>query len=77
MRMVVLQRPQDIGERLELLRGQCVREMLLDRPHMGRGRAPEDARAVCGQGHLSSAAVRGAIVPSDETPALHPPEVMG
>ncbi len=73
---MVLQRAQDIRERLELLWCQRVSEVLLYRPHVGRGRAPEDSCSVSSQGDLSAAAVGGAIVTADKPPSLHPPEVM-
>ena len=38
---MVLQRVQDIGERVKLLGRQGVGEVLLDGAHMRRGRAPE------------------------------------
>ena len=74
---MVLQSPQDIGERLELLRCQRVSEVLLYGPHMGRSRTPEYPRSLCSQDDLSAAAVGGAVLTADQTPSLHPFEVMG
>jgi len=74
---MVLQRLQDILERLELLRRQGVGEVLLYSPYMGRGRTPEDPRSLCSQDDLGSAVVGGAVLTADQVPSLHPFEVMG
>ena|ERR1700694_1835304 len=74
---MVLQRPENIGERLELLRRQRVTEVSFDGPEVGCSRTPKRRRPVCCQRDLSTAAVGGAVVATDQTPSLHPPEVMG
>jgi hypothetical protein len=74
---MVLQRPQDIGERIELLSCQGVSEVLFYGSHMGRSRAPEDPRSLCSQDDLSTAVVGGAVLTADQTPSLHPLQVVG
>ena len=74
---MVLQRRENAGERIELFRGECVCEVLLDRSDVGRGRAPENPRSLGCQDDLGAPVVGGAVLPADQVPSLHPLEVMG
>jgi len=74
---MALQRLEDLGERLELFRRQCISEVFLYGPHVGRSRPPEDPCPVPSEGNLSTSAVGGAVVAADQTPLLHPSELMG
>jgi hypothetical protein len=46
---MVLERPQDIGERLQLLRRQRIDKLSLNGPQVGRARAPESRSAAFSQ----------------------------
>src|SRR5258708_35017721 len=74
---MLLERLQDIGERLQLLRGQRVYKMLLDSPQVGCARSPECRHAVFRKQDLGSAIVGSAVLTPDEPALLHPSKVMG
>src|SRR6266498_1767010 len=73
---MVLQRLQNVGERLELLGRQGVSEVLLDNPHVECSRTAEHPRSVVDERDLSTAAVSNAVVATNQTAPLHPSQVM-